>query len=60
MDWTVKQALGVVIVVLLAILCIGAGITSTNSNNSQVEQKQSKLWETVDTIQGELDGSINP
>lgn len=45
MDFSLKQALGVVVVIAIAALCITAAIVLTNSNNNNATEKSNKMWE---------------
>lgn len=45
MDFSLKQALGVVVVIAIAALVITASIALTNQNTTSAQEQQDKLWE---------------
>lgn len=45
MDFSLKQALGVVVVIAIAALVITTAILLTNQNNDQAKNKSNTLWE---------------
>lgn len=50
MDFSSKQALGVVIVVAVAALVIGAAVVLTNTNNTNATTETNTMWKTADTM----------
>ncbi len=45
MDFSLKQALGVVVVIAVAALVVVAAIGITNSNNDSAQNAQEKMWD---------------
>lgn len=45
MDFSLKQALGVVVVITVAALVVISAISLTKSNNDNATSSQAKLWE---------------
>ncbi len=50
MDFSSKQALGVVVVVGVAALVIGAAILLTNTNNKNTTNSSNKMWNQTDEL----------
>lgn len=45
MDFSMKQALGVVVVIAIAALVIISAIALTNTNNGEATTKSTQLWD---------------
>ena len=56
MDFSSKQALGVVVVVGVAALVIGAAILLTNTNNKNTTSSSNKMWTQTDNL---VDQNLN-
>lgn len=50
MDFSSKQALGVVVVVGIAALVIGAAILLTNTNNKNSTSSSKQMWTKTDEL----------
>ena len=47
MDFSSKQALGVVVVIAVAALVIGAAVVITNQNNTNATTETGTMWNTA-------------
>ena len=60
MDFSSKQALGVVVVVGVAALVIGAAILLTNTNNKNTTNSSNKMWnQTNDLVEQNMNQAKN-
>ena len=60
MDFSSKQALGVVVVVGVAALVIGAAILLTNTNNKNTTNSSNKMWnQTNDLVEKNMNQAGN-
>lgn len=56
MDFSSKQALGVVVVIGVAALVIGAAVFLTKANNKNAKTTNDSMWEKTNTM---IDGNMN-
>lgn len=49
MDFSIKQALGVVVVIAMAALVITTAVTMTDGNNDKAKSKTNDMWNKADT-----------
>lgn len=50
MDFSIKQALTVVVVLVCAVAVIGTTIVMTNKNNESTNSKNDNLWNSIGTV----------
>jgi len=57
MDFSIKQALGVLVVIVCAVAVVGTAIALTNKNNTQATTKNDNLWNTIGNV--DANGNIS-
>ena len=50
MDFSIKQALEVLVVIVCTVAVVGTAITLTNKNNTQATEKNDNLWNTIGNV----------
>lgn len=59
MDFSSKQAMGVIVVIGIAALVIGAAILLTNSNNTKVETSSNGMYNQIDKVVQDNNGKVD-
>lgn len=50
MDFSIKQALTVVVVLVCAVTVVATAIVMTNKNNESTNTKNDNLWNSIGTV----------